>query len=161
MYPKIIIDGYNMIHQVAELRRYLDDNLECARDQLIGQLRAYRSRKRVKITLVFDGNNVASANVNPSGVDVIFSHPPLKADPIIKALIEKEKNRKAVTIVTSDKAIVAFANQLGARTISPETFYNRISIRAPEVELNSKYNGILSSEELREWLRLFGEDDEH
>jgi predicted RNA-binding protein with PIN domain len=155
---KIIIDGYNMIHLVPELRQFLDNSLERARDELIGKLKTYLLNKKVHITLVFDG-------AHPAGVapiernrylEIRFSKHPFKADPLIKGLIQKEKNKAAMTVVTHDSEIAAFAAAEHAAVLSPTEFWERLTKRQQQNDLYNKFDRELSDEELAEWKEIFG-----
>ena len=50
----ILIDGYNLIRQSINLRRFERQSLEAGRKALIAWLSEYRNRKDHRITVVFD-----------------------------------------------------------------------------------------------------------
>lgn len=158
---KIIVDGYNMIHRVASLRKFLDDSLEAAREQLIRYLRSYLMRSKVHITLVFDGNHapVDSEYAESRSLTVLFSQYPFKADPVIKDLIRREEHKSSLTLVSDDSDIVRFARDHGCQVLSPEGLYRRIEKRFSRKELNNKFDQDLTEEEIAEWLQIFGADD--
>lgn len=157
---KIIIDGYNMIHLVPDLRRFLDESLERAREELILHLRSYLMRSKVEITLVFDGAYAVldSHDQQPTPrLTVLFSRHPFKADPLIKLLIAKEQNKKNIILVTKDNDIIHFARSNHVQVLSPAAFYDRIEKRFKRKELHNKFDKDLTAEELAEWLEIFGE----
>ena len=155
---KIIIDGYNMIHLVPELRQFLDESLERARDELIRKLKSYLLNKKIFIAVVFDGNHPAGVPVNERNrnLEIKFSSYPFKADPLIKKLIQKEKNKGALTIVTHDSDLVTFANAEHAIAISPEEFWERLNKRQQQNGIFDKFDRELSDDELAEWKEIFG-----
>ena len=51
----ILIDGYNLIRQSVDLKRFERQSLEAGRKALIDWLSRYRQRKGHRITVVFDG----------------------------------------------------------------------------------------------------------
>jgi predicted RNA-binding protein with PIN domain len=155
---KIIIDGYNMIHLVPELRGFLDESLERARTELIAKLKSYLLNKKIFITVVFDGNH--SAGIAPAErlryLEIRFSKYPFKADPLIKRLIQKEKAKRAMTIVTHDSDIAAFASAEHAAVISPAEFWERLTKRQQQNGIFDKFDRELSDDELAEWKKIFG-----
>jgi len=162
MNPHYIIDGYNLILNIPRFREALDQNLEFARNVLISLLRGYQSSRNLKITLVFDGDEVGhqvSDFPSTKWLKVIYSRPPEKADPVIKRMIRKAQNKKALIVVTADNDILSCAKQHGAQKMSPNEFYFRATKHPLQDQLDQKYNDKLSQQELDEWLKLFGEDD--
>ena len=102
---RLVIDGYNLIPAIAELRRVLHQDLEAGREGLIEMLQSYRrnSSGNPQITVVFDGKSHHDrGGRSPGGVEVLFSRHEI-ADALILRLL-KEKYRGAV-LVTSDRAL--------------------------------------------------------
>ncbi len=155
---KIIIDGYNMIHLVPDLRQFLDDSLERARDELIRKLKSYLLNKKVYIAVVFDGNHPVGGQSfeRNQNLEIKFSNYPFKADPLIKKLIQKEQQKGALTIVTHDSEIAAFAAAEHAAVLSPAEFWGRLTKRQPENGIFDKFDRELSDDELAEWKNIFG-----
>ena len=48
--PRIVIDGYNLIHAMPELARLVENDLERARDALVSKLAVFRSGRGVRVT---------------------------------------------------------------------------------------------------------------
>lgn len=156
---KIIIDGYNMIHRVPELRQYLNESLEKARDELILLLKSYLVRSEAVITLVFDGNLPPfdfGASSPHKYLTIKFSKFPLKADSLIKDLIKKEENKKSLTVVSEDSDIIQYAKSQRVKVLTPVAFYQRIEKRFAGKELNNKFDVEMTEEELSQWLEIFG-----
>lgn len=163
MSEKYILDGYNVLHQIDDYRQRMQLDLESAREQLIRDLQTFISRRRIEISVVFDGSSELEKRfdqVNMDGVNVIFSLAPQKADPVIMDIIRKENRKRRLIIVTADGEIVRFAKDVGSRILMPHEFMQRIRSQTNQIDLENKFEGDMSPEELREWQKLFGVDDD-
>jgi len=121
--PRIVIDGYNLIHAMPELVRFVASDLERARDGLVAKLAVYRSGRGVRITVVFDGQSMAAQSGRPpGGIEVVFSRAPQTADAKIKTMLSLERSPRSWTVVTSDNSIVRYARDYGAKTIPSAEF---------------------------------------
>lgn len=115
----LIIDTYNCTHAgtamggaFADLTvRKLCQFLICA-------------PSRSKTTLVIDGRpkpEEPGENEFPE-LHLLYSGAGIKADKVIDQMVERSQNRKNLTVVTNDRAVVAAARRRGAETKSCETF---------------------------------------
>jgi len=119
----LIIDGYNVIRQSLELQLLDARELEAGRTALLARLAAYREQSRHKVTVVFDGwlgGGLQESRERCQGMLVIYSRRGEKADEVIKRLLAAERQRAVV--VTSDREIQAWAQQVGAAWISAGQF---------------------------------------
>jgi predicted RNA-binding protein with PIN domain len=160
MNPHYIIDGYNVIYSLEKFRNALSSGLEQARNDLVWLIRSYRSGKKVKVTVVFDGDEVgyiARSHQPVQWLQIIYSKFPEKADPVIKRLIQKAQNKKAVVLVSADNALVQFGRQMKTQVLSPEQFYQRTTKHPNQDQVEQKFNSEVSEEEVSEWLKLFKE----
>ncbi len=154
--PHIIIDAYNLIHRVKDLREILEQSLERSRTALLTRLETYRQKKHVQITVVFDGDNVGENPVRTiSGLHVIFSRNPQKADPIIKDMVRRSKKRGSILVVSSDRSVADYARSMGARSMPSEEFYQRFLIFERSNPLSEKYDQTLTKSEVKAWMELF------
>jgi len=124
----LVIDGYNLIGALT-----IHDNakmdLKDARDELIKRLMAYKRVKGCRITIVFDGKKSGSLSrdgLNQGGIKIRFSKDGEEADQILKEMAAAE--RHGMTLVTSDRAVVSFAEACGAVAISSEEFDTILSL---------------------------------
>lgn len=157
---RIIVDGYNVIHRVSDLRPFLERSLEEARAELLLRIKSYLTHRKAEIVVVFDGDHVyAPALVGGNRLRVIFSKPPEKADAVILSLLGRAAKRGDLILVSDDQEIVAQARQVGARTLSAREFFERLTKRLRSPDLNRKFDVDLSPEELDEWIDLFSRDD--
>jgi predicted RNA-binding protein with PIN domain len=161
MNPHYIIDGYNLIHKIPKFKNAIEQSLEYSRNLLISFLKMHQSSKRVNITLVFDGDNVGYTEVptqSTKRLKIIYSNSPEKADPLIKRLILKVKNKKSLTLISADNDLINFCKTHGASVLSPEKFFYQANEHPKQDPIDQKYNHQLSPNELDEWLKIFGEN---
>ncbi len=155
-YPHIIIDAYNIIHRAKELREILNQNLERSRNALLSRLEAYQRKKQIQITVVFDGDNVGHDPVRKvSGLHVVFSRYPQKADPIIKDMVRRSKKRRSILVVSSDRSVADYARSMGARSMPSEEFYKRFLLFETANPLSEKYGKNMSESEIKTWMDIF------
>jgi len=124
----IIIDGYNLIRQSANLRRYERISLEEGRNALIHVVSLYKKKKGHKMTIVFDGWEQGAAEEGrdyKEGLDIIYSRKGEKADDVIKRMAEKGDEQ--IVVVTSDRDLAGFVSRRGGVPISSQEFEDRIN----------------------------------
>lgn len=155
--PVYIIDGYNVLHKIPQLRNLMNQSLEIARQKLEQYLRSYQGTKRIKVILVYDGErlNCQVPNYSTANFKIIFSHAPVKADPVIKKLIKKNSNPKQLFVITADRDILQFAKACSANTLDPHAFFSLITKKPAVDEISRKYEHTMSDKELAEWMALF------
>ena len=124
----LLIDGYNLLHQIPELSLLMQEDPEEARAALLSKLRTYQKIKRHRITVVFDAWNRTEprSEVNQKGIRVVFTAPGETADDYIKRLASKERERAVV--VSSDRAIRSFVENQGALSVSSRDFLDRLEL---------------------------------
>jgi predicted RNA-binding protein with PIN domain len=143
----IIIDGYNLIRQSAELSRLDRRDLQAGREALLDMLAAYKKIKRYHITVVFDGTDDYSPyrqRDQSKGIRVLFSRQGETADAVIKRMAAKE--REGVLVVSSDRDVAGFAASRRAATISSPDFLDKLSLAAWSEE-----KGIHPDDEMTGW----------
>lgn len=123
----LIIDGYNLIRQSADLKALDRQALEFGRDALIEKLVAYKRIKRHKITLVFDGSAkyfFPDAETSWKGVNIKFSRHGESADSVIRKMARQE--REKAIVVSSDTEVSDFAASQGAIAIPSGEFEEKL-----------------------------------
>jgi predicted RNA-binding protein with PIN domain len=158
MSPRVVVDGYNLIHAMLELARLVGSDLERARDALVAKLAVYRSQRNVRITVVFDGRGAGAQQTRPpGGVEVIFSRAPQNADQKIKAMIATESNPRSWTVVTSDNSIVRHVRDYGAKTIPSVEFAAKLGPSVPNLGPSRpiRQDVPMSQAEVAEWEEFF------
>jgi predicted RNA-binding protein with PIN domain len=114
----IIVDGHNYIFQTGGSHAARD------REDLLMKLADYRGLKNVEITVVFDNKSQRTLGIEKiciRGIHVMYGAPHIEADVLINELVEQERNKKRVIVVTTDKAHIGrYCRGMGARVISPQ-----------------------------------------
>lgn len=131
----IIIDAYNLIHKIPELRILLKQSQDVCVDTMVSKLMGHFHGKKVKVVLVFDGSG---KNRSLGRIEVKFSSTHTgynfeSADVMIKHLIEKVKNPKLVMVVSSDKGITWFAKDCGCKIQTAESFWGGVKEKRTEM----------------------------
>ncbi len=151
---RYIIDGYNLIHKFPDLKNILNHDLEGARDGLMQKLSSYRQTSKASITVVFDG--ASSIRQHPSsfsGMKMIFSKYPEKADPLIKRMID-EQHDASLCIVTSDHEIQNYAKLYGVQYVSSQSFISQM-YSVSKNDVDEKGDIPVSKEEVDSMMTLF------
>jgi predicted RNA-binding protein with PIN domain len=123
---RIVIDGYNLIRRIPELRTLDSQDLEAGRDRLAHELSAYRAGKGHPITVVFDGAesiHLGGHNEKVRGVSVRYSPQGRSADSVI---MEMCREGQADLIVSGDREIIDVAKSAGVTPVSPDLFWNKV-----------------------------------
>jgi len=117
-----IIDGYNVIMNLNYAHK--NGSIEAARDHFLTILSSYRVKKRVGMTVVWDGKeSVYSREEWKNGVKSIYTAPYISADEKIVKLVEGMKNKRRVTVVSNDRRhITGIIRNLGVKSMSVDEF---------------------------------------
>jgi predicted RNA-binding protein with PIN domain len=123
----IVIDAYNLIHKVPELDSLLDKEQDACVDALITKLQSGINSK-TKIIAVFDGfgKNKSVRNVEIKFAKTSSGTDYGNADKLIKSIIERTRNKKLTTIVSSDNEIKWFARECGCKYQNSEDFWKEL-----------------------------------
>ena len=123
------IDGYNVLHKLAEIDPLHAHNLESARDTLIEHVAAFCSTTGDHAIIVFDGQGRAiDAESHPvPGLTVLYSPERSSADAVIEKAVSETTDRKTLVVVTGDHGVADLCRGMGALVIAPETFFSSLS----------------------------------
>ena len=146
----LLIDGHNLIGRLPDLR--LDDPEDEAK--LVARLRTYCARTGKPVTVVFDQGlpGGRSRELAGGGVEVVFASAGRTADGILRERIRRTRDPRALTVVTSDRRIMAAAQNRGVQVMRAEEFAARLGApQAAPVDQDVQ----LSAEEVEEWLKVF------
>ncbi len=123
----VVLDGYNVIHAVPELRAQLRHGLEAARRALLAVCQhAIVARKDLaRLYVVFDGDSDATPirQERVGQVIILFSSRGEEADDVILRLIREGEPGQAVVLVTNDAYVFANSRAHGARVMSAAEWY--------------------------------------
>jgi predicted RNA-binding protein with PIN domain len=110
----VIVDGNNLIHKTADLKKLFRENPESAQLSLYEKLKTKLHRSD-KLVLVFDGfGSIKSGSIIFSGS--------ITADEVIRKYIEENYEKKAMALITSDNGITGIAEKCGVEILKSEDF---------------------------------------
>lgn len=126
----LLVDGYNIIFAIDELKKLAEKNLDLARNRLITLLCNYRAFINHEIIAVFDAYKVKN---NPGEVEkvgnisVVYTKEAETADMYIEKVSHELSKKHFVKVATSDglEQLIIIGN--GAFRITAEAFYKEIS----------------------------------
>ena len=124
----LIIDSYNLMHKVPELHILLKQDQDVTVDTMVAKMQSHFTNNRVKVILVFDGfgKNKHMGNIDAKFSKTNTSHEYENADELIKALIEKTRNKKLIRVVSSDNEVTNFARECGSKVQGSASFWGEL-----------------------------------
>ena len=168
--PHYIIDGYNVILRggyASGKGSKSGVQVEDYRFHFLKVLSAYVMKKRVRITVVWDGGSRGEhpRSETRDGVQSIYTPHDMSADEQIVRMVEKQANPRAVTIVSDDRRhIITAVRSLGAQTMSVEQFLSLVgngrkaggrARRTPEHVDDAREKKQANDLSVDDWLKLF------
>ncbi|HEX4950325.1 MAG TPA: NYN domain-containing protein [Blastocatellia bacterium] len=154
-----LIDGNNVMGQRVGWHR----DKAAARQRLLRELAAFAAHNKIRLAVVFDGLpevNIADGS-SFRGVKVFYARPGSDADHRILEFVERERNRKALTVVTSDLQLLNQVRAYGVRVVRSGEFRRLLEQDFAAAE---EHPPQVQDEDLSEWMRYFGvheSDDEN
>ena len=157
MGKQLLVDGYNLLHQIPKIKQELDIDAENARAQLLHRLSSYAQKNKLKIIVIFDGHRTTNAPQKKYlGVSVKYSKNE-SADAIIKRMVDTPRSSEKPLVITSDREIIDFARHCGAKSKTSQEFAKEITTPKPKkIRYENKYDPPMSKREVKEWMHLFG-----
>jgi predicted RNA-binding protein with PIN domain len=155
-----LIDGNNVMGQRVGWHR----DRARARRELLDELARFASRRKVRVSVVFDGapDEHFADGASYRGVRVFYAARGSDADERIKSLVESSRERRTLRVVTSDRALAEYVRRCGAPVVRAGEFRRRMEdADAGGATENTDAPPIEESTE--RWMRYFGvapEDDE-
>ena len=151
----VLIDGHNLIGRLPDIS--LADPDDEAR--LVSRLQAYAGRTGKQVTVIFDRGMPGgrSRALSRGRVEVVFAPTGRRADRVLKERIRRARDPGELTVVTSDREVIATARDRGARVVRAETFVTELEA-SPATQAAGKEDVHLSPDEIEAWLELFEED---
>ena len=126
----MVVDGYNIINAWESLKKFINDDLDFAREKLIHLLMEYGQYEKYDITIVFDAQYTnAEENVEEKSKHC-------------KVVYTKEKETadgREVYVVTSDGAEQSLILGAGAYRISANELWRRI--KHSKKNIRDEYTG--------------------
>lgn len=119
----LIIDGYNLLHVVDELKDLLATDIALARHRLVRMIEGTAHRLAPQTTIVFDGREQGQDDALTSKhLEIFYSAGKDTADTVIERLVAKYTDPERILVVTSDRAEVHAVLSDGAQVMSSQEF---------------------------------------
>jgi len=147
-----LVDGHNLIPKLGLRLDSPDDEM-----QLVGILQEFSRLARRDVHVYFDGAPVGQAQARRFGrLTAHFIRIGSTADDAIKAQLKRlGPAARNWTVITSDRVVQNEARAAHAGVISSEEFVRQLK-RVQQDARRLEGDKEITSEEIREWLRLFG-----
>lgn len=147
-----IIDGNNLIGKIKSLKQLHKKDKVRSAEQLAFILSRYFGKKKVKVSLHFDG--FQSETIKAQVLKIIHSGK-ITADEMIKNEISKSKNPKNIYLITSDNNLAEFGRVCSCQVIKSEKFSGQLNSSDKTDEEQTKIDEMKNSDEFK---KLFGVD---
>jgi predicted RNA-binding protein with PIN domain len=164
-----IIDGNNVIGGRVGWHR----DKAGSRRVLLQDLARLARTKKLRLNVVFDGapDPQFPDGTTYHGVRIFYSRPGSDADTRIIEMVEAERNKKSLVVVTSDGKLTSRVRACGARVMRSGEFRRMLDEagrKSPDQEpdtpdvkpnVDQNVNKRVDSDEMNEWLRYFGVEE--
>jgi len=153
-----LVDGNNVIGQRARGYENWYRDKPAARRQFLNDLAALAKVKTLRLAVVFDGAPDPSFPDGASfrGVKVFYARKGSDADDRIIEIVEAERNKKNLIVVTSDRKLADRVRVCGVRVMRSGEFRRTLDDAR---DAASPSDSEVKDEETGDWLRYFGVDD--
>ena len=155
MTNKIIIDAWNVIWKLPSLSHLIPDKLEFVRSKFNMIIKNYYNGKNVNYKIVYDGQPFIYSETQKQNSKISFSRNPEKADDLIIKFLGKQPSTRDWTVITSDRYLIHRAKNIGARTLSTESFIQKINKNLTEKKDSGKTDPQVKKEDISYWLDKF------
>ena len=154
-----MIDGHNLIPKIPGFSlETMDDEM-----QLVELLQEFCRRQRKEAEVYFDNAPPGQKNARVFGpVIAHFVRQGMTADDAIRARLGRlGHDARNWTVVSSDHAVQASARAARAHYLPSEVFAGTLAqtIGKPPQDQGERMETVLDDEELDDWLKLFGSDE--
>jgi predicted RNA-binding protein with PIN domain len=158
-----LVDGNNVMAQRVGWHK----DKPGARRALMEELALFAQAKGVSVAVVFDGapEKHFADGASYRGVRVFYAERGSDADERIKTLVEEEREKRTLMVVTSDRALASYVRRCGAHVLRAGEFRRRMLEALTEAEREPEKEDATEvvAEEVDGWMRYFGvgpEDEE-
>lgn len=160
-----LIDGNNVIGRRGKGYEDWFHDKPGARRQFLKDLARLARVKKLRLTVVFDGAPDPSFPDGASyrGVKVFYARQGSDADTRIVEMAEAERNKKNLTIVTSDRKLSDRVRVCGVQVMRAGEFQQLLDeAAASALSSPNPDTASVKKEEMEDWMRYFGvgEEDE-
>jgi len=133
----LIVDGYNVIHQLEELSETAKSDLDAARRLLCDRLSSYAAFRKTRLVVVFDGWKVKG---NPGektafhNIQVVYTKEHQTADHYIEGLVNEIGRNYEVKVATSDALIQLSSLRSGVLRMSARELWQEVNRAEEEMQ---------------------------
>jgi predicted RNA-binding protein with PIN domain len=150
---QIILDGYNVIHKIPQLKHNLENSLENARTSLANFVMTWTKTHTHKgsIAIVFDGRDgIINSSQSICGTKCIFTKTKQEADDRIISMVRNHPNSKEIIVISDDNYVTNNCKAHGAQ-VRPADFLtqpkSQVSIQ------DGKHIDSKTEQEITNWLK--------
>ena len=121
----LIIDGYNLMHEIKAIKDIIDYDLMTAREKVISLVSDYCGYTGLNATIVFDAYNTDSidnSHLIKDNVEIVYTKHNLSADMYIQEYVKNNSSKFRFKVVTSDRMIQLSVFSSNALRISSRIF---------------------------------------
>ena len=125
----VLVDGYNVIFSVDELKKIASEDMAAARDALLDLLHGNQAYRQCEMIVVFDAYKVGDASVKTyqdHKLHIVFTKRRQTADNYIESATHRLAKEFNVSVVTSDGLEQVIVIAQGANRISSNEFIQQV-----------------------------------
>jgi predicted RNA-binding protein with PIN domain len=153
---RIFIDGYNLAHKLGV--KVSRERLQEIRQTLEVKILKYLSATKAEAVIVYDGRGILAGHGSEGRLKILYTQSGQTADSVIKTLIDNEKVKSRLVVVSSDREVSGYAKVSGVRTLTSEDFLGELEPAAPKAatqRATEKPPAPTTDKELEIWRKLF------
>ena len=152
-----IIDGNNVIGGRVGWHR----DKPGSRRLLLHDLARLARAKKLRLNVVFDGAPDPQFPDGSSyrGVRIFYARVGSDADSRVVEMVEAERNKKSLVVVTSDRKLTSRVRASGARVMRSGEFRRMLDEIAENATDQEADTPKIKDDEISEWLRYFGVEE--
>jgi predicted RNA-binding protein with PIN domain len=142
-----VIDGNNVIGGRVGWHR----DKPGSRRLLLHDLARLARVKKLRLNVVFGSSY--------RGVRIFYARPGSDADSRVVEMVEAERNKKSLVVVTSDRKLTSRVRASGARVLRSGEFRRMLDEIAENATDQEADTPKIKDDEMSEWLRYFGVEE--
>ena len=152
-----VIDGNNVIGGRVGWHR----DKPGSRRLLLHDLARLARAKKLRLNVVFDGAPDPQFPDGSSyrGVRIFYARVGSDADSRVVEMVEAERNKKSLVVVTSDRKLTSRVRASGARVMRSGEFRRMLDEIAENATDQEADTPKIKDDEISEWLRYFGVEE--
>ena len=132
----LLVDGYNIIFAIDELKKVATESIDLARDLLIDKIAGYQAIRQNNVIVVFDAYKVkggVGSVEKVHGISVVYTKEAETADQYIEKTAVSLSKDYRVKVATSDSQIQIIIFGSGAARVTPREFWDEVKSAEKEM----------------------------